>query len=317
MESKRPQHIPVMVDEVLAALSLRPGMCVVDGTTGLGGHTARFVEAVRPGGTVVGLDWDETMLSQARARLDTPAGIALHLVRRDFREIASVLDDLGGLRPNGILLDLGLNSAQVDDPSRGLSFSQDGPLDMRMDRTRGEPASAILNRFTPVQIERMLWDLGDERWARAIAKTIVERRKARPLKTTADLVECVLDTIPPRARDKRIHPATRTFQAVRVYVNHELEGLDQAIRDCASALVEGGTLVVLSYHSGEDRIVKNVFRESAGFAELYRKPLIAGEQEVRRNPRSRSAKLRALRRGEREATGADEPRHERSHGETK
>jgi 16S rRNA (cytosine1402-N4)-methyltransferase len=298
MDAKQPQHIPVMVDEVLSALSLQSGMVAVDGTTGLGGHTLRFVEAVNPGGTVLGFDWDETMLAFAKNRIGSPAGVTLHLVQRDFKEIVEVLEELGGLRPNGILLDLGLNSAQVDDPSRGLSFSQEGPLDMRMDRSRGEPASSVLNRLSPIQIERMLSDLGDERWAKAIAKTIVERRKASPLRTTADLVQCVLDTIPPRAREKRIHPATRTFQAVRVYVNRELDELDQAIRDCAATLAVGGTLVVLSYHSGEDRIAKTVFRELAdeGYVDLYRKPLTAGEQETRRNPRSRSAKLRALRR---------------------
>lgn len=298
METKHPRHEPVMVEEVMNALSLRPGMVVVDGTVGLGGHVIRMIDAVRPGGTVVGLDWDETMLGPAAARLGSPEGVVLHLVRSNFKDLGTVLAELGGLCPNGILLDLGLNGAQIEDGARGLSFNREGPLDMRMDRSSGEPASAVLNRLSPMQIERILFELGDERWARAIAKTIVERRKRAPLRTTEDLKRCVLETIPSGARDKRIHPATRTFQAVRIYVNRELENLNEGLRVCAGGLASGGVMVVLSYHSGEDRIVKTVFRELAdqGFVEMYRKPLTASEQEVRRNPRSRSAKLRALRR---------------------
>lgn len=298
MESVSPKHEPVMVGEVLAALALRAGMTAVDGTVGLGGHATRLAEAVSPGGTVLGMDWDAGMLEIAKARLGSPEDVSLRLVRHNFKEPTEALTDLGGLRPNGVLLDLGLNSAQVDDADRGLSFNQPGPLDMRMDRSMGEPASAILNRMSPAQIERMLSDLGDERWARAIAKTIVDRRKAAPLRTTDDLKQCVLDTIPRKAWDKRIHPATRTFQAVRMFVNGELDGLSDALETWAESLAPGGTLVVLAYHSGEDRIVKTVFRELSerGFTDLYRKPLTADEPEVRRNPRSRSAKLRALRR---------------------
>jgi 16S rRNA (cytosine1402-N4)-methyltransferase len=290
------------------ALSLRAGMTAVDMTLGLGGHALRMIEAVSPGGTVMGFDWDQAMLSIAAERIGAPEAITVKLVHRSFKDPDAFGVDLGDLRPNGILCDLGLNSAQVDDAQRGFSFSQSGPLDMRMDRSRGEPAAAVLNRMSPAQIERMLLELGGERWAKAIAKTIVERRKTEPLKTTDDLTRCVLDTIPPKARDTRIHPATRTFQAVRIFVNRELEGLDEALEAAARSLAPAGVLAVLSYHSGEDRIVKNLFRGLAeqGYQEMYRKPVIAGEQEVRRNPRSRSAKLRALRRA----------REERSQGET-
>ena len=167
---------------------------------------------------------------------------------------------------------------------------------MRMDRMKGEPASAVLNRMSPQAIEEMLRDLGDERWARAIAKRIVDIRKTKPLRTTGDLAECVLAAIPKGAQDKRIHPATRTFQAVRIYVNGELEGLEEALENAAHCLAPGGTLAVLSYHSGEDRAVKHAFRALAdqGFLELYRKPIQPTESEVRSNPRSRSAKLRAI-----------------------
>lgn len=296
------RHDPVMVQEILEVLPLRPGAVVVDGTLGLGGHTKRFIECVAPGGAAIGVDWDAAMLSEARERLGAPEGVRLHLVQASFEEIDRVLSELG-LRADGVLLDLGLNSAQVDDPSRGMSFSGDGPLDMRMDRSSGESASALLNRAAPGEIERALLEYGDERWARAIAKVIVTRRKLSPLRTTADLVQCVLDAIPTRAREKRIHPATRTFQAVRIWVNGELALLENALRRASAVLADGGVLAVLSYHSGEDRIVKQVFRALSGegaYEELMRKPLVAQLDEVRNNPRARSAKLRALRRRPRE-----------------
>lgn len=294
---QQPRHVPVMVEEILRDLRLKPGSVVVDGTLGLGGHALRMIEAIKPGGTLVGMDWDAQMLDLARKRLGSPEGVRLYLYHEDFRHVKSVLDLLG-LRADAMILDLGLNTAQIQAPERGFSFNDEGPLDMRMDQSKGEPAAALLNRLAPAQIEEALQEFGDERWARAIAKTIVETRKARPLKTTADLVACVLAAIPPKARDKRIHPATRTFQAIRVMVNREFEGLDQAVRDAASALAPLGTLSVLSYHSGEDRIVKGAFRELSeqGFEELHKKPLQPAHDEIARNPRSRSAKLRSLRR---------------------
>lgn len=295
MEPRTFPHEPVMVHEVLRALALKPGDCVVDGTLGLGGHSLHFVDAIRPGGTLLGLDWDESMLAIARERIGSPKEVTVHFIHSDFREMTMALQEYS-IRPNGILLDLGLNSAQIEDPARGITFRQNGPLDMRMDRNRGEPAAALLNRLSPQAIEDGLLEYGDERWARAIAKKIVERRKDMPLRMTDDLVECVLAAIPVRARDKRIHPATRTFQAVRIMANAELEGLGEALEDAARALHEGGCLVVLSYHSGEDRIVKNVFSKlvEEGFHQVDKKPLGPTESEVRRNARSRSAKLRAI-----------------------
>jgi 16S rRNA (cytosine1402-N4)-methyltransferase len=291
------RHDPVMLSEILDVLPLREGSVAVDGTLGLAGHSLRFAEKIAPGGTLVGLDWDEKMLAEARARLSEIQGVRVELRHEDFRNTEDVLSELG-LKADGILLDLGLNSAQVEDPQRGISFLQEGPLDMRMDRSKGEPAAALLNRWSPSEIEQALWDFGDERWARAIAKKVVERRKVAPLRTTTDLVDCVLAAIPAKARDKRIHPATRTFQAIRIAVNGELEGLDEALEGCARSLAPGGVLAVLSYHSGEDRIVKQTFRGMAGdeFEEVFRKPATAGPEEIRSNPRSRSAKLRALRR---------------------
>jgi 16S rRNA (cytosine1402-N4)-methyltransferase len=299
LSEEMPSHDPVMVEEVLQALALQPGQTVIDGTLGLGGHTLRFIDAVSPEGVVLGLDWDEAMLALARERLDSATVGSVKLITRhaDFRSLARVAAE-EGLSPSGILLDLGLNSAQVDDPARGFSFLAEGPLDMRMDRTKGEPAAALLNRLSPFEIETLLFEFGDERWARAIAKTIVSRRREAPLRTTRDLVECVLAAVPPRARETRIHPATRTFQAIRIAANRELEGLREALLDAANCLAPGGTLAVLTYHSGEDRIVKTAFRTLAeeGFDEVFKKPLVPTSGEVTRNRRSRSAKLRAIRR---------------------
>lgn len=286
-----------MVDEILEAFRLVPGSIAVDATLGLGGHSLKFAQAITPGGALVGMDWDASMLSIATARLAGTNDVRIELVNEDFRQLGPTLDRLG-LRATGILMDLGLNSAQVEDPDRGFSFRGEGPLDMRMDRAHGEPASAILNRATPAQIETALKEYGDERWARAIAKRIVERRKVNPLKTTTDLVDCVLAAIPVGAREKRIHPATRTFQAVRLMVTGELVGLGEAIVAASARLAPNGAIAVLSYHSGEDRIVKQTFREldGEGFEVETRKPLTPTQGEIARNPRSRSAKLRTLRR---------------------
>lgn len=289
-------HDPVMVKEILEVLRLKSGDIVVDGTLGLGGHMLKFIESITPGGIAVGFDWDDSMLAIARERIGRPEKTTIHYIHKDFRQMRDSLADLE-LKPNGILLDLGLNSAQISDPSRGISFLEEGALDMRMDRSTGEPASALLNRMSPQQIEDALKEYGDEKWARAIAKKIVERRRENPLRTTTDLVECVLAAIPIRAREKRIHPATRTFQATRILTNKELDGLSDALKDAAHSLSPNGTLAVLSYHSGEDRIVKHTFAGLVedGFSLLERKPRVPSDDEVKRNSRSRSAKLRVLR----------------------
>lgn len=298
VNSREAFHDPVMLEEVQNALNLKPGCVVVDGTLGLGGHASAMIQKIAPGGTLVGMDWDESMLAIARERLGNPSSVKVVLVHDDFRNLSRALEGLD-LRANGILLDLGLNSAQVDDPSRGISFLAEGPLDMRMDTSRREPASALLNRAAPETIARILREFGDERFAGPIARKIVERRKEKPLRTTSDLVDCVLAAIPPRLRDKRIHPATRTFQAVRCWVTGELDDLKDAIMDAARSLAIGGTLVILSYHSGEDREAKHACRElaeSGEFEELNRKPLLPSEAEIQRNSRSRSAKMRTIRR---------------------
>ncbi len=292
-----PTHEPVMVTEVLETLGLKAGDTVVDGTLGLAGHAVRMIDMVAPDGRFLGVDWDGSMLARAKERITEPNGVEVKFHRGDYREIPEKLAMLKW-KPNGILLDLGLNSAQIEDPERGIAFKEVGPLDMRMDRSSGEPAAAVINRMSLDELERVMWDLGDERWARAIARKIVERRKESPLRTTQDLVDCVLAAVPVRARDKRIHAATRTFQAFRIYVNNELDELEEAIEEIAKTLAPGGTLAVLSYHSGEDRAAKQAMKSLSeeGFSEIYRKPKTPSEQEVAMNPRSRSAKLRAVRR---------------------
>lgn len=290
------RHEPVMLREVLQVLPLHPGATIADGTLGLAGHAQEMVQRVAPGGKFLGTDWDTSMLAIAKERLGEPEGVQIDLVHSDYRGLPDELLKRGW-SPDAILLDLGLNSAQIEDAERGIAFKDSGPLDMRMDRSSGEPASSMLNRMSLDEIERILWEFGDERWARAIARKIIERRKDTPLRTTDDLVECVLAAVPVRARDKRIHPATRTFQAVRIAVNRELEDLESTIVEIGRTLATGGVLAVLSYHSGEDRAVKRAMKALAaeGFEELFKKPETPTNEEVSRNPRSRSAKLRAIR----------------------
>lgn len=290
-------HVPVMVKETVEAMRLRSGDVVVDGTLGLGGHASAMATAIAPSGTLYGFDWDPITFPHASERLRQLSGVELRLFNVDFRNAPEVLRE-AGLRVRAILLDLGLSSAQIDDATRGMSFRMVGPLDLRMNPRAGEPASALVNRASAEQLERIFFELGDERWARRIAQVIVDRRKTNPIRTTEDLVQCVLAAIPAKARDKRLHPATRTMQALRLAVTGELDGLGEAIEELAERLEEGGTFVVLSYHSGEDRIVKNAFRALRGdeFEELFRKPIGPSPEEVESNGRSRSAKLRALRR---------------------
>lgn len=292
-------HQPVMVEEILEAFNLRPGQVVVDGTLGLGGHSIRFVERIAPGGTLIGFDWDSNMFEIGKQRLASQGAISQHLFNEPFTQIGPRLTELG-IQADAILLDLGFNSAQIEDGGRGMSFLLDGPLDMRMDRRNGETAAGLLARLSPNQIEDILWNYGDERWARAIAKKIVEVRSKQPVRTTNQLVDIVLSVIPVRARDKRIHAATRTFQALRIAVNDELNVLEETLKNSIKVLKPLGVFAILSYHSGEDRIVKQFFRDitsgdDAKFEDLFRKPLVPTDGEVKANIRSRSAKLRAVR----------------------
>lgn len=287
------EHIPVMASEVLEALSLSPGDLAVDGTLGLAGHARKIAASIAPGGTLIGFDWDDAMLAAAKEALAEMSGVTFEAVHGDYRGIPGAL---GNRKADGIFLDLGVNNMHLMDADRGFSFRSDGPLDMRMDRRRSETAADLLNRLSEKEIEDLIFREGGERWARRIAKVIVERR---PLQTTSDLSEAVLAAIPVGARPKGIHAATRTFQAVRIAVNEELSDLEGLFSDLAESLAPDGRLAVLTYHSGEDRPCKRAFRtlaQSGEFTDLYRRPLRPTEGEVSDNPKARSAKLRALQR---------------------
>jgi len=287
-------HVPVLLAETLELLAVKPGGFWVDGTVGLGGHAAALLHACAPDGRLLGLDRDTETLERARQAL-SPFGARVRLEAADFREMA---ERLRGEGADGVLLDLGVSSAQLDDPERGFSFQADGPLDMRMDRSQGETAADVVNRTRESELCDLIHRYGEERASRRIARAIARARETRRIRTTAELAEIVRRAA--GRRRSRIHPATRTFQALRIRVNRELEGLGGAVERAADCLKPGGRLAVIAFHSLEDRAVKVAFRGLAtrGFRILTRKPVRPGEAEVRRNPRGRSARLRALEREE-------------------
>ena len=288
-------HVPVLLDETLELLAVRSGGLWVDGTLGLGGHAEAVLRATAPDGRLVGFDRDAEALERARARL-LPFGARVRLEHADYREIP---ERLGEERASGILLDLGVSSLQLDDAERGFSFQREGPLDMRMDRSRRGTASELVNRMRESELADLIHELGEEPFSRRIARAIVRAREQAPIETTTRLAEIVRRAAP-RSRRPGFHPATRTFQALRIRVNRELDGLGEAIERAAACLRSGGRIVVIAFHSLEDRAAKHAFRALAGrgFSLLTRKPLRPGEAELRRNPRARSARLRALAREE-------------------
>jgi 16S rRNA (cytosine1402-N4)-methyltransferase len=288
----------VLPAEVLAALAPVPGQVFVDATVGAGGHSRLLAERLIPGGRLIGLDRDAAMLALARLRL---AGLPVALVQAPFSRLREVLDEQGIDAVDGVLADLGFCSDQMEDAQRGLSFTQSGPLDMRLDPTTGEPASALLRRLNERDLADLIYRYGEERFSRRIARRIVEARRRTPLETTEELAELVRRCVPrpPRSANRRrpmIDPATRVFQALRIAVNDELGELEKLLKILPSCVRPGGRVAVISFHSLEDRLVKTAFRERSVWEVLTRKPVQAGEEEVRNNPRARSAKLRAARR---------------------
>jgi len=284
-------HTPVLLAEVLELLAVRPGGFYVDGTVGLAGHASEILRRAEPGGRLLGLDRDSEALQRAGATL-ADFGERVSLAHADFRALPGLL---GEQRPDGVLLDLGVSSLQLDAPERGFSFRAQGPLDMRMDRTGGETAEDVVNRMPEAALADVIYRFGEERASRRIARAVVAARRRGRLRGTQELAELVRRAV---RGGSRIDPATRTFQALRIHVNRELEGLGAAVAAIARTLAAGGRLVVISFHSPEDREVKTSFRELAreGFRLLTRKPLRPGEAEIAANPRSRSARLRALER---------------------
>lgn len=287
------QHQPVLLAEVLEWLAPRPGQTLVDGTLGGAGHTRAIAERVGPTGQVVALDRDPAALERARVALE---GLPVRRVQANFCDLPEVFEQLGIPAVDGILLDLGLSSDQLADGERGFSFDAAGPLDLRFDPTEGEPASRLINRLKAEQLADLIYEYGEERFSRRIARAIVERRRDNPIRTAADLADLIRRVVPRSRKPQRIDPATRTFQALRIAVNDELKSLEIALRRLPNCLKPGGRLAVISFHSLEDRRVKEAFRDDPRYRALTRKPVVPSQSESEQNPRSRSAKLRVAER---------------------
>ncbi|MDD4980398.1 MAG: 16S rRNA (cytosine(1402)-N(4))-methyltransferase RsmH [Candidatus Omnitrophica bacterium] len=291
-------HTPVMLREVIDYLRLGPGKVIVDATIGTGGHSKAILEHIMPGGKLIGIDRDEESLAVARQRLSDYPG-ACEFVYGNFIAIDNILKGLNISRIDGILFDLGISSYQLDDFERGFSFQGDGPLDMRLDRNSYISASDLINNLNEEEISAMLWTFGQERWHNRIARFLVQERARHAITTTRQLSDIVVRAIPPKYRHYRIHPATRTFQAIRIAVNRELETVTAAIDKAVEFLDKSGRICIISFHSLEDRIAKFSFRKFAaeGMIKIITpKPLTPQGEEIKDNPSSRSSKLRVAER---------------------
>ena len=301
-------HVSVLLDECIEGLNIRPDGIYVDGTLGGAGHAYHIAERLSAG-RLIGIDRDPVALEAAGKRLAPFAG-RVTLVHSNFCRMEQVLEELGISGVDGILLDLGVSSPQLDDGSRGFSYMTDAPLDMRMDNGDVLTADTVVNTWSYEELKRILYDYGEERYAPAIAAAIVRRRENTPIRTTLELVDVIRSAMPPAALREKQHPAKRTFQAIRIAVNDELNSVAKAMDAAIPCLNPGGRLAVITFHSLEDRIVKNAMAAAAKgcicppefpvcvcgrkpqVAVLTRKPIISGEEELERNPRARSAKLR-------------------------
>ena len=292
---KSPRHVPVLLEEVLEYLNVRPGGVICDATLGLAGHSSEIAKRLGGRGKLIGFDRDPEAMEAAKVRLEeVRAELGEEMPEvvfepRAFSEASSLIEP-GSL--DGLLADFGVSSLQLDEAHRGFSFRTDGPLDMRMDTRTGETAEQVVNQEDENELADLIYEFGEERRSRRIARAIV---RARPIRSTAELAQIVSAAAPPMKGDK-IHPATRTFQALRIRVNNELGEIQSLLKSAGSLLKPGGRLVLISFHSLEDRLVKDAFREAGRakvFEVLTKKPVVADEQEQMRNPRSRSAKMRA------------------------
>jgi len=301
-------HKPVLLEESLRALDIRPGGTYVDGTLGRAGHSLEILRRLE-GGRLIGIDQDQSAIDAARERLADFLD-RVTLVHGNFRDLGDILRDLGVRGVDGMLFDLGVSSPQLDEPERGFSYMHDAPLDMRMDSTASLDAAEVVNAWSYEELRRILYEYGEERFAPQIARAIVRRREERAIETTGELVEVIRSAMPAAALREKQHPAKRTFQAVRIAVNGELEALPPMLEAAAEALSPSGRLAVITFHSLEDRIVKQTMRTLATGCTcppefpvcvcgkkpklrlLSRKPVTAGPEELQDNPRSRSAKLR-------------------------
>ena len=301
-------HVSVLLEECLEGLHIRPDRIYVDGTLGGAGHSSHIASKITTG-RLIGIDRDEVALTAAAERL-APYGDRVTLVHSNFCDIASVLAQLGIGGVDGILLDLGVSSPQLDDGTRGFSYMADAPLDMRMDHSEALTAAAVVNTWSYEELKRILYEYGEERYAPQIASAICKRREQAPVRTTLELVDIIRSAMPPAALREKQHPAKRSFQAIRIAVNDELGAVSQVMRDAIPCLNPGGRLAVITFHSLEDRIVKNAMAEAAKGCTcppsfpvcvcgkkpkvrlITRKPIVSDEEELARNPRARSAKLR-------------------------
>ena len=305
-------HHSVMLSECLEALNIRPDGIYVDGTAGMGGHSEKIAERLKTG-LLISIDRDGYAIEQAGARL-ARFGDRVRLVRGNFRDVCAILDEQGIPAADGMLFDLGVSSPQLDESERGFSYMADAPLDMRMDQTESMNAWLIVNRWPEEKLRRILRDYGEERYASAIARAIVRARSEQPIETTLALVDVIRSAMPAAALREKQHPAKRTFQAIRIAVNDELEAVSHMMQTAPDRLRPGGRLAVISFHSLEDRIVKNAIADrengctcprefpvcTCGFVRtlrsVTRKPITASQAELDCNPRSRSAKLRVAER---------------------
>ena len=283
------RHVAVLITEVIGGLKPGPGGIFVDGTLGGGGHARAIAECVLPTGRVIAFDRDPQAIAAAQKNL---VGQPIEPVQASFCDLPEVLGERNIDAVDGILLDLGLSSDQLADETRGFSFSSDGPLDLRFNPMAGEPASRLVNRLSAEHLADLIFHYGEERFSRRIARAVVDARHHEPIQTSRQLAAIVSRAVPRVAHGQRIDPATRTFQALRIAVNDELKSLDIALRRLPDCLKPGGRLAIISFHSLEDRRVKEAFRDDPRLTAITRKPITPHEAEVARNPRSRSAKLR-------------------------
>ena len=300
MNSTRDSHEPVLVEEIMFWLQCKPGGVYVDCTLGYAGLASHILNRNAPNGILVGIDRDAAAVEAARMSLSGDSS-RVRLRHGNFRELKTHIVESGIRQADGVIFDLGVSSPQLDRAERGFSFREDGPLDMRMDQSEGCTAADLVRDLPETELADMIYHLGEERYSRRIARAIVQARMQGAIETTWKLTAVVERAVPASYRHGRIHCATRTFQALRIAVNRELEVLEPALRDAVDILAPGGRVCVVSFHSLEDRIVKNTFRALANGPEaslrlLTKKPIMASENERSRNPRSRSAKLRVAER---------------------
>jgi len=309
------KHVSVLLDECIEGLAVKPDGIYVDGTLGGAGHAFHVCERLSEKGQFIGIDQDEAAIRTSTERLQ-PFGNRVHLVRSNYVNVKQVVKELQIDKVDGILLDLGVSSYQLDTKERGFSYMADAPLDMRMDQSRDFTAKDLINTYPEEKLYEIIKHYGEERYAKSIARSICKKRQEKEIETTGELVDIIRSSMPAKAKNGKGHPAKRTFQAIRIELNHELDVLQDALEDMVELLNPGGRLCIITFHSLEDRIVKNFFRKMENPCTcppdfpvcvcgkkpkgkvITRKPILPGEEELAINSRSKSAKLRIFERGE-------------------